>query len=186
MDHFSNLLLIHCLFGTFQSIKFLVCWEQKLLDIDRLIRKEVGSTHKRTWQLAKMLSWANFTLLRKTLHGVQSGGCLLTQQVTFTCWQSFHPYHFASTIYLQNNVGGCWEPVMPSADCYSNSDQDCGSVVKYTLQCEYPERVDFGPDKFGAFFGDVELGRIVQVSGDYIMLLPNKWNQTEVSHWHLF
>ena len=63
---------------------------------------------------------------------------------------------------------------MLSADCYSNSDQDCGSVVKYTLQCEYPERVDFGPDKFGAFFGDVELGRIAQVSGDYIMLLPNK------------
>lgn len=52
---------------------------------------------------------------------------------------------------------------MPSADSCSNSDQEYGSAVKYKLQCEYPERVDFGPDRFGAFFGDVELGRIVQV-----------------------
>ena len=52
---------------------------------------------------------------------------------------------------------------MPSAGSCSNSDVDCGSAVRYTLQCEYPERPHFGPDKFGAFFGDVELGRIVQV-----------------------
>ncbi len=53
--------------------------------------------------------------------------------------------------------------LMPSCDGGSNSDLDCGAV-RYTLQCEYPERIDdFGPNKFGAFFGDVELGRIVQV-----------------------
>ncbi len=56
------------------------------------------------------------------------------------------------------------EAGMRTADSgYSSEPNLCPSSARYKLQCEYPEQVNFGPDKFGAFFGDVELLRIIQV-----------------------